>query len=81
MNEIFFIKDIVEQFGPIVATDQVLRTVVAWNGDDVFYMFRTHTYDGEYLMDYERMSDEINATSSVGEVVEYATKWLEDEVE
>ena len=81
MNEIFFIKDIVEQFGPIVATDQVLQTVVAWNGDDVFYMFRTHTYDGEYLMDYERMSDEINATSSIGEVIDYATKWLGDEVE
>lgn len=81
MNEILFIKDIVEQFGPIVATDEVLEKIVAWNGDDVFYMFRTHSFDGEYLMDYERMSDSINATSSVGEVVEYANKWLEDEVE
>ena len=81
MNEIFFIKNIVEQFGPIVATDQVLETVVAWNGDDVFYLFRTHSFDGEYVMFYEYMSDKINATSSVGEVVEYATKWLDDEVE
>lgn len=80
MSEVYFLRDIVDQYGPVVAVTRELSHVVAWNGDDVFFLFDTRTFDGEYVFVFEWMSDQINATSNAGEVVEYALEWLEDEL-
>lgn len=79
--EIFFMKDIIEQFGAIVAVSDTLEDVVAWNGDDVFYLFETRTFDGEYVKMHEHMSQVINATDDVGSVIEYAMRWLGEDFE
>lgn len=81
MSELFFMRDIVDQFGPIVAMTSDMSHLVAWNGDSMFYLFDTGTFNGEYAKVFGWMSDSINATSSVNdEVIMYAFEWLEDEV-
>lgn len=80
MSSILFMRDIVDQHGPIVAVSGDLSHVVAWNGDTVFSLFDTRTFDGEYVFVFEWMSDSINATSNASEVVGYALEWLEEEL-
>lgn len=77
MDGIFFMKDIVDQYGPVVAVTGDMSNVVAWDGSDAFFLFETRTFDGEYIFVLEWGTDEINASSDASEIVAYAFEWLE----
>ena len=79
MSDILFMRDIVDQFGPIVAVSGDLSNVIAWNGDSVFFLLETRTFDGEYVFVHEHMTEEINSHSTVSEAIEYAMGWLDEE--